>query len=140
MRLSRVKPDQTESPDGRFVRRVLIVLGLVALTFVAWQLRSVLRTCAVDGDDPGRVLDRLDRLVTTFAMADLATVVYARITRRPDGSAELSWSNAGHPPPLLLTPGQPARFLDTGTSTMVGVELYTCTYVTLYIGVVGGMV
>ena len=44
------------------------------------QLRSVLRTCAADGDPPALVLDRLDRLVTSFAMADLATVVYARLS------------------------------------------------------------
>ena len=42
MRLSRVDRDETETPDGRFTRRVLIVLGLVALAFAAWQLRSVL--------------------------------------------------------------------------------------------------
>lgn len=42
MRLSRVNRDESETPDGRFTRRVLIVLSLIALAFVAWQLRSVL--------------------------------------------------------------------------------------------------
>ena len=37
-----MKPEDTQSSDGRFVRRVLIVLGLGALAFAAWQLRSVL--------------------------------------------------------------------------------------------------
>jgi serine phosphatase RsbU (regulator of sigma subunit)/PAS domain-containing protein/anti-sigma regulatory factor (Ser/Thr protein kinase) len=95
----------------------------IAAAAAMGQLRSVLRTCAADGDEPETVVDRLDRLVTTFAMADLATVVYARLVRRPDGSAELKWSNAGHPPPLLLVPGEPARFLEEGRSTMIGVEV-----------------
>ncbi|MCU1593127.1 MAG: putative sensor protein, partial [Frankiales bacterium] len=111
-------------PDGSLGLVIGDVMGHdIAAAAAMGQLRSVLRTCAVDGDEPGQVVDRLDRLVTTFAMADLATVIYARIRLRPDGSAELSWSNAGHPPPLLLAPGHPARFLEGGASTMIGVEV-----------------
>jgi serine phosphatase RsbU (regulator of sigma subunit) len=111
-------------PDGSLGLVIGDVMGHdIAAAAAMGQLRSVLRTCAVDGDEPALVLDRLDRLVTTFAMADLATVVYARVTRMPDGSAQLAWSNAGHPPPLLLAPGQPARYLTGGASTMIGVEV-----------------
>lgn len=86
------------------------------------QLRSALRTCAMDGHGPARVLDRLDHLVTSLAIADLATVVYARLDLGADGTARLSWASAGHPPPLLLAPGAPARFLDAASSLMIGVE------------------
>jgi len=84
------------------------------------QLRSVLRTCAAYGDPPALVLDRLDHLVTSFAMADLATVVYAQVDRHADGSAVLSWANAGHPPPLLLRPDGSCAWLDDGSSIMIG--------------------
>jgi serine phosphatase RsbU (regulator of sigma subunit) len=84
------------------------------------QLRSVVRTCAVDGDPPSEVLDRLDRLVDSFAMADLATVVYARLDRHPDGSATMVYANAGHPPPLLVTADGRTRFLREASSTMIG--------------------
>ena len=111
-------------PDGALGLVIGDVMGHdIAAAAAMGQLRSVLRTCAADGDGPGEVLDRLDRLVLSFAMADLATVIYARLVRLPDGGAELTWSNAGHPPPLLLVPGEPARFLTDGGSTMVGVEV-----------------
>jgi predicted PurR-regulated permease PerM len=73
MRLSRVDRDETETPDGRFTRRVLIVLGLVALAFAAWQLRSV--------------------LLMLFGAVVVATIVRAiadpvcRWTRMPNGLA-----------------------------------------------------
>ena len=111
-------------PDGSLGLVIGDVMGHdIAAAAAMGQLRSVLRTCAADGDAPGAVLDRLDRLVLSFAMADLATVVYARLVRRPDGSAELTWSNAGHPPPLLLAPGEQARYLTAGGSTMIGIEV-----------------
>ncbi len=95
----------------------------VAAAATMGQLRSVLRTCAADGSGPAGVLDQMDRLVATFAVADLATVVYAQLARTPDGGGLLSWSSAGHPPPLLLTPGRPAVYLPDGGSTMIGVEV-----------------
>ena len=109
-------------PDGGLGLVIGDVMGHdIAAAAAMGQLRSVLRSCAADGDPPALVLDRLDRLVSSFAMADLATVVYARLDRRPDGSALLTWANAGHPPPLLLTPDGEARFLEEGASVMIGV-------------------
>ena len=109
-------------PDGALGLVIGDVMGHdIAAAAAMGQLRSVLRTCAVGGDGPAVVLDRLDRLVESFEMADLATVVYARLTRCEDGSGLLEWANAGHPPPLLLAPGEPARYLDGGRSTMIGV-------------------
>jgi serine phosphatase RsbU (regulator of sigma subunit) len=109
-------------PEGDLGVVVGDVMGHdVAAAAAMGQLRSVLRSCAVDGDPPAAVLDRLDRLVNSFAMADLATVVYARLHRRPDGSADLTYANAGHPPPLVLLPDGTTRALASGASTMIGV-------------------
>ena len=108
-------------PEGAVGLVIGDVLGHdVAAAAGMGQLQAVLRTCAADGDDPARVLDRLDRLVSSFAMADLATVVHARLDRRPGGGGLLTWSNAGHPAPLLLVPGGAARYLDGGRGAMVG--------------------
>ncbi len=111
-------------PDGSAGVVIGDVMGHdIAAAAAMGQLRSVLRTCAAGGDEPGEVVDQLDHLVSTFAMADLATLVYARVRLYRSGGAELSWSNAGHPPPLLLAPGRPPEFLHQGRSTMVGVEV-----------------
>ncbi|MCW2778415.1 MAG: domain S-box-containing protein [Frankiales bacterium] len=108
-------------PDGSTGLVVGDVMGHdMAAAAAMGQLRSVLRTCAADGDSPARVLGRLDRLVSSFAMADLATVVYAQLARRADGGAVLTWSNAGHPSPLLLAPDGSARYLDGGRGVMIG--------------------
>ncbi|MCW2607203.1 MAG: Histidine kinase [Frankiales bacterium] len=108
-------------PDGALGLVVGDVMGhdLTAAAAMG-QLRSVLRTCAVDDDSPGHVLGRLDRLVSSFAMADLATVVYARLERLPDGTARLTYANAGHPPPLVLSEDGSVVRLDGGRGIMIG--------------------
>lgn len=87
------------------------------------QLRSVLRSYAWEGDDPAAVLARLDRLVQGLGMAQLATCCYLRLERRPDGGGLLTLSNAGHPPPLLLSPDGTVRPLDGATSPPIGVPV-----------------
>jgi serine phosphatase RsbU (regulator of sigma subunit) len=108
-------------PGGGLALVIGDVMGHdIAAATAMGQLRSVLRSCAADGDRPADVLDRLDRLVDSFAMADLATVVYARLDRHSDGSASMSYANAGHPPPLLLSPDGSGRYLREAASTMIG--------------------
>jgi len=54
----------------------------------------------------------------------MATLVYARV-EADDGSEGrvLRWTNAGHPPPLLVTAEGTATFLDDGVpDLMVGVQ------------------
>lgn len=54
----------------------------------------------------------------------LATLVYARIEEATgtDGDRELRWTNAGHPPPLLVCPDGQVRFLeDDAGDVMLGV-------------------
>ena len=49
------------------------------------------------------MLDRLDRLVQAFDMAQLATAVYGRLITDQD-SALLIFANGGHPPPVVTSP------------------------------------
>lgn len=94
----------------------------VAATTAMGQLRSVLRTCAWEGQAPGRVLERLDQLVQVFDMADLATLIYARLERPSAGGPPLMrYVNAGHVPPLLLVPGEQPRLLHGNGNVLIGV-------------------
>lgn len=69
---------------------------------VMGRLRSALRACALDGDPPATVLDRLDRDMQQFEPGLMATVLYATL----DGSAQrLHIATAGHPLPMLAYPG-----------------------------------
>lgn len=112
-------------PDGAVGLAIGDVMGHdLAAAAAMGQLRSVLRSYAWEGDDPGRVLDRLDHLVQGLGMAQLASCVYARLepAAMPGGDRVLRYSNAGHPPPALLDPNGDVRFLEHGHSVLIGVD------------------
>lgn len=54
---------------------------------------------AYEGADPADVLDRADRLVQTFGMAQLATAFYAQLTRLDSGAWETDGRDWGTDPP-----------------------------------------
>ena len=81
------------------------------------QLRSVLRSYAWSGAGTGRVVGQLDEVVRSLSMADIATCIYLRL--EPDGG--LTYSRAGHPPPLVRDPGGAVRALDGALTTPIGV-------------------
>jgi serine phosphatase RsbU (regulator of sigma subunit) len=86
----------------------------------------VLRSYAYEGASPSVVLDRLDRLVQAFEMAQAATCAYGRLQREQDqdgggrGGATLLLANAGHPPPFIRDPDGSVRRADQGTSPLIG--------------------
>jgi PAS domain S-box-containing protein len=87
-------------------------------------LRNLLRGIAwAGGGTPAQVLATLDRAVLGLAVGALATVLTARV-EQPGGEGSgrlLRWSNAGHPPPLLVDPGGRVRLLDQ-RDLMLGVD------------------
>jgi PAS domain S-box-containing protein len=114
--------DVLNLPDGAVGVAVGDVVGHDLRAAAAMgQLRGVLRSYAWDGGPPGSVLDRCDQLVQGLEMAAMATAVYARL-EPPDATGErlLRYSNAGHPPPLLLGPDGTLLRLDANHSPMIG--------------------
>src|SRR5215217_2603342 len=108
-------------PDGAIGIVVGDVMGHdVAAAAAMGQLRSVLRSYAYEGSSPAVVLDRLDRLVQGFEMADLATCIYGRLLLLDDGSGMWVFANAGHPPPLLRKADGTVARLDRGASALIG--------------------
>lgn len=90
------------------------------------EVRSMLRAFAWDRESsPAEIVSRLDRALATIGIPTMATLVFARLVRTAAGSWTLSWTNAGHPPPLLLTPDGGARFLDHGSDLLVGPDPLT---------------
>jgi signal transduction histidine kinase/FixJ family two-component response regulator len=79
------------------------------------RLRAAVAASALTDADPGAVLTSLDRYAATVPGARCATVSYAVIDLETgDGTARISYSCAGHPYPLLVTPDQPPVFLSAG--------------------------
>ena len=92
--------------------------GLAAASMVG-RLRSALRAYALEGHDPARVVEQLNRLVwTELGDSQMATLLYL-VLDPADGS--VCWVNAGHLPPLLLADGGPAQFLQGGHNVPLGV-------------------
>jgi serine phosphatase RsbU (regulator of sigma subunit) len=81
---------------------------------VMGQLRSVLRGIAVaNGGGPAELLRDLDLALATLQMPTNATVLVARLEQGPAAAAgrTLTWSNAGHPPPIMVDDRGRARSL-----------------------------
>jgi serine phosphatase RsbU (regulator of sigma subunit) len=73
------------------------------------QLRSLLRGIAIGtGAGPADVLRDLDRSMALLRLSTLVTAAVARLEQVPAeigaGTTRLRWSNAGHPPPVVLAP------------------------------------
>ncbi|MCZ7373464.1 PP2C family protein-serine/threonine phosphatase [Micromonospora sp. WMMC250] len=85
---------------------------------VMGRIRSALRAYALDADDPAEALTSLDRKIHHFEAGTLTTAVYALIS--PDRTT-VHLSCAGHLPPLLIVPGQPAQLVDVNVDRPLGV-------------------
>ena len=102
-------------------RRLALVSGDVAghnLTAAGRmsELRSMLRGLLIDrAETPAAVLERLDHANTALGANTIATVLVAYLDREPGGGHTLQWSNAGHPPPTVMT-------ADRWVSTLPGVD------------------
>ena len=90
------------------------------------QLRNLLRGMAYDCDDsPAVLLGRLDAAMSGLQVGALATAVLGRVERH--GPAEcpswrLSWSNAGHLPPLLRRPDGTVEALGRRPELLLGLD------------------
>ncbi|MET7689193.1 SpoIIE family protein phosphatase [Streptomyces sp. NPDC005483] len=85
------------------------------------QLRNMLRAYAWSHQDPpSRIVARLDAAVMHITDVTMATMIFARIEERDDGHWELTWTNAGHPPPLLISHDGLATYLTDGHGILLG--------------------
>lgn len=91
-------------PDGRVAVSVGDVMGHDMRAAAAMgQLRAMTRALTWTDSQPASVLSRLDGLARTDLDITFATVFLGVLDLgRGEGSdAEMTWSTAGHPPPLL---------------------------------------
>jgi PAS domain S-box-containing protein len=102
--------------------RIALVTGDVAghsigSASIMGQVRSMLRAYAIDNPDPGRVLRRTNTALARLLPDALASVVYAVLDL---GTGDLTYANAGHPPPVVVTGTGQAEYLDDTTGIMLG--------------------
>ncbi len=86
------------------------------------QIRALLRGIGyTTGTGPSGMLARLDAAMAGLDVHTTATAVVAALDRAPGESTprRLRWSNAGHPPPVLVGPGDRARVLQAEESDLL---------------------
>ena len=117
-------------------RDLTLVIGDVAghdrnAAAVMAQLRNVLRGIAHTlCEPPAEMLSALDRAMADLEVGSLATALVANIERvdggRPialdPGCYLLRWSNAGHPPPLVLEADGTAWLLSREPDLLLGLD------------------
>ena len=87
------------------------------------QVRALLRGTAYAVSGPcDKVLTALDEAMDGLDIDTLATCVLAKITAPSTGMRVLEWSNAGHPPPVLVTPGQEPTLLARVPELLLGID------------------
>ncbi|WP_077801682.1 SpoIIE family protein phosphatase [Streptomyces sp. JHA26] len=88
------------------------------------QLRNMLRAYAWSQQEPpSLIVERLDEAIMPITDVSMATLVFARLIKTDDGAWQLSWTNAGHPPPLLVTRTGLTEYLTDGHSLLLGTGL-----------------
>jgi phosphoserine phosphatase RsbU/P len=90
--------------------------GLTAAVIMG-RMRSALRAYALETTDPAEVLSRLDRKMQHFEPDALATVAYAVFE---PGLDQMHVALAGHFPPVIARPGQPAELADVQIGALIG--------------------
>lgn len=86
------------------------------------QVRNMLRAYAWSHPDdaPSTVVARLDDAVMHIAEVPMATMILATLSPGEDTRWRMRWTNAGHPPPLLVTHDGQARYLEEGRGILLG--------------------
>ena len=124
--------DAFMQPDGATMLVVGDVVGHDSVAAARMgQLRGLLRALAyaadgTAGDTPAAILTRVEHAARGLSVETLATAILARVERVPNdpvaGTRTLRWSNAGHPPPVLLRRDGTVTLLDPRPNLMLGVD------------------
>ena len=86
------------------------------------QVRNLLRGVAyAQPGSPSVVLTTLDRAICHLDVDVLATAVLARVHRSAAGPV-LQWTNAGHPPPVLVTADGAVSLLEGKADLLLGID------------------
>lgn len=102
--------DAFMQPDGATVLVIGDVVGHDTQAAAAMsQVRTLLRALgAADGAGPAELLTKVDAVMQTLRVGTTATAIVARVEQsrgeRACGVSHVRWSNAGHPPAMVINP------------------------------------
>ncbi|HVF78914.1 MAG TPA: SpoIIE family protein phosphatase [Solirubrobacteraceae bacterium] len=112
--------DAIALPSGRIALAIGDVVGRgISAAATMGQMRSALRAILMQADHTGAMADRLNRFAFGLGPEAVMTTVVLAILEPATGT--LRYTNAGHPPPLLVGPDGSPRFLEDQPSPPMGV-------------------
>ncbi|TYB65388.1 SpoIIE family protein phosphatase [Nonomuraea sp. PA05] len=83
------------------------------------QVRTAIRATATTTATCGEVLAHANRLMAELAPDRFTSCLYLRVDL---DARTVCLASAGHPPPLLSSPGAPARILDEASGLLLGID------------------
>ena len=111
--------DAIALPGGRVAVAIGDVVGRgIEAAATMGQMRSALRAILMQADDSGAMAERLNRFALGLGDCVLTTVVLAVFE---PATGRLRFTNAGHPPPLLIGADGAARYLEGVPAPPMGV-------------------
>ena len=112
--------DAIALPSGRIALVIGDVVGRgIAAAATMGKMRSASRAILMQADDTGAIADRLNRFAHTLGPEAVMTTVVLAILEPATGT--LRYTNAGHPPPLVVGPDGEAHYLAEAPSPPMGV-------------------
>lgn len=93
--------------------------GLVAAS-VMGRLRNALRAYAIMPLSPTEIVEQLNTLLQYFDREDMSTLIFSVVDTE---AREITIVNAGHLPPVMHIPGEPAFFLETPPIPPLGARM-----------------
>jgi anti-sigma regulatory factor (Ser/Thr protein kinase)/putative methionine-R-sulfoxide reductase with GAF domain len=113
--------DVIELPGGLLGVAIGDVVGHgIRAAALMGQLRTALRSYAIEGGGPGRTLERVDRFVHSIGDSAMATAAYGELD---SATGRLRYATAGHLPPIIVREGQ-ARVFEVPPAPPLGATLY----------------
>jgi serine/threonine-protein kinase RsbW len=108
--------------DGKTIALVVgdVVGRGIAAAATMGQLRSAVRALASMRPGPGRLLDRLDAFAERHGVGRMTTLICGELSLE---TRTLRYACAGHPPPVVLSPGEEPSFAWDGRSTPLDIRL-----------------
>ncbi|MDQ3677674.1 MAG: SpoIIE family protein phosphatase, partial [Actinomycetota bacterium] len=111
--------DAVALPGGRVGVAVGDVVGRgIEAASTMGQIRSALRAFLMQEDHCGAMADRLNRFALGLGESNMTTVLLAILE---PGTGRLRYTNAGHPPALVVAPDGSARYLNDEPFPPLGV-------------------
>ncbi|WP_433460544.1 SpoIIE family protein phosphatase [Micromonospora sp. CA-248212] len=114
--------DAFVQPDGDLIAAIGDVAGHdIEAAATMGQLRNLVRGNAFGRhDEVGALVRHLDDAIRGLRLPIAATATLVRIGPERSGVRELTWSNAGHPPALMVRAGGAVEVLDAIPEPLLG--------------------